>query len=167
MVCAELLLALDIVSIGSIVSGTRSMVPNHPACEVSSGKWTSSTYDLRSGDVRWNGFRDRRIRRSSGNKPYSWFRTRSERFPTRMVWREVVPGIPVLAVAFPHRVPLRLAHIWSPSLPSCSLRQQSGLFDSRSPFCTAPITVSFLVVIPVRLTPSRIIAGGNPPIPHQ
>ncbi|MDF0675160.1 MAG: IS3 family transposase [Nitrospira sp.] len=42
-----------------------------------SKKWTPSTYDLRSGGVRWNEFRDSSIRRSSVSKRCSWSWNRS------------------------------------------------------------------------------------------
>ena len=40
--------------------------------ELGSKKWTPSPYDLRSGGVGWNTYRDSSIRRSSGSKPCSW-----------------------------------------------------------------------------------------------
>jgi hypothetical protein len=43
--------------------GSRNLI-----LEVSSKKWTPSTYNQRSGGVRWNGSHDRSIRRSSGSK---------------------------------------------------------------------------------------------------
>lgn len=70
-------------------SETEIIIPNTKrvqccqTSEVRSKKWMPSTYNLRSGGVRWNGFRDRSIRKSSGNKLCSWFRTRSSQFPRR------------------------------------------------------------------------------------
>ena len=46
------------------------------AREVSSKKWTPSTYDLGAGGVRGNEFRDSRRRRRSESRRCSWFRTR-------------------------------------------------------------------------------------------
>jgi pantothenate kinase len=40
--------------------------------EVSSKKWTPSTYNKRAGGVRWNRSRDSSIRRSSGSRPCGW-----------------------------------------------------------------------------------------------
>jgi len=42
------------------------------AFEVSSKKWTPSTYNERSGGVRWNRSRDSSIRRNSGSRPCGW-----------------------------------------------------------------------------------------------
>ena len=45
--------------------------------ELGSKKWTPSTYNLRSGGVRWNGYRDRSTQRSFGSKPCGLCASRS------------------------------------------------------------------------------------------
>jgi hypothetical protein len=52
-------------------AGEKAAIPEESGV-LGSKKWTPSTYDLGSGGVRWNNYRDSNIRRSSGSKRCGW-----------------------------------------------------------------------------------------------